>query len=258
MIDSHCHLDMFEDWKEVVERAKGAGVREILSIATDESSFLKSLQIVKETGGIMAIGIHPHEAKNATSQSFETIRTLILNNREIVAIGETGLDFYKKFSPKDVQEEVFRRHLELANKLNLPIIIHCRDAYDRLLEILDEEGTPPQGIIHCFSGTKEIGNEFLKRNFYISFAGPLTYPNSTKLKEIASYVPLDRILLETDAPFLPPQSHRGKRNEPALIVETYKTLAKIRGINLEELKEIITRNFHALINLERRKKDGKV
>ena len=258
MIDSHCHLDMFEDWKEVVERAKGAGVWEILSIATDESSFLKSLRIAKETGGIMAIGIHPHEAKNATSESFERMRDLILNNREIVAIGETGLDFYKKFSPKEVQEEVFRRHLELANKLNLPIIIHCRDAYERLLEILDEEGTPPVGIIHCFSGTKEIGEEFLKRNFYISFAGPLTYPNSTRLREIASYVPLDRILLETDAPFLPPQSQRGKRNEPALMVETYKTLANIRGMNLEELKEIITRNFHAIIDFIRRKKDGKV
>jgi len=257
MIDSHCHLDMFEDWKEVIERAKIAGVREILSIATDESSFLKSLQIVKETGGIMAIGIHPHEAKNATRESFETMRNLILNNREIVAIGETGLDFYKKFSPKDVQEEVFRRHLELANKLNLPIIIHCRDAYDRLLKILDEEGTPPVGIIHCFSGTKEISNEFLKRNFYISFAGPLTYPNSAKLREVASYVPLDRILLETDAPFLPPQNHRGKRNEPALIGETYETLAKIKEIDLEQLKETIRRNFHTVIEL-RRKKNGKV
>jgi TatD DNase family protein len=258
MIDSHCHLDMFEDWKEVTKRAKEAGVSEILSIATDESSFFKCLEIVKQIGGIMAIGIHPHESKNATSESFKLMRTLLLNNREIVAIGEMGLDFYKKFSPKEVQEDVFRRQLELAKELNLPIIIHCRDAYDRLLEILDQEGPPQVGIVHCFSASKEIGQEFLKRNFYLSFAGPLTYPNSVKLRETALCVPLDRILLESDAPFLPPQSHRGKRNEPALIVETYKTLAEIKGMNLEELKETIRANFHFVIGSRRRKENGEV
>jgi len=254
MIDSHCHLDMFENWKEIIKRAKEAGVSEILSIATDEFSFLKSLEIVKKTGGIMAIGIHPHEAKNATFESFKMMRILILNNREIVAIGETGLDFYKNFSPKNTQEEVFCHHLELANQLNFPIIIHCRDAYDRLLEILDEEGVPQKGIVHCFSASKDIAEEFLKRNFYVSFAAPLTYPNSTKLRETASQVPLDRILLETDAPFLPPQSHRGKRNEPALIGETYETLAKIKGMDLEQLKEIIRRNFHTVIDLKKEEK----
>lgn len=246
MIDSHCHLDMFGDLGEVLERARIQGVRVILTVAAEEKAFCLSLVIASSDGVYLSLGIHPHYAKEAKSETFLRIRELT-SHPKVVAIGETGLDFYRNLSPREVQETVFRRHIEEANRASLPLVLHCRDAYERALEILDQEGgLTAGGVVHCFSASPEMAEEFLKRGFFLSFSGTLTYPRAQNLREVAKAIPLERVLLETDAPYLPPQPHRGKRNEPVYIFETLRTFAQLRGMDQTDVERALEENFFRL------------
>lgn len=243
MIDSHCHLDMFEDLGEVLDRARERGIRVILTVAADEGAFVPSLHVASQEGIYVSLGVHPHYAREAKDDTFRRLLDLA-SHPKVVAIGETGLDFYRDLSPRWVQEDCFRRHIELANRAGLPLVLHCREAYDRALEILDDEGGGEvRGVVHCFSADRATAEEFLKRGFFISFSGTLTYPKAEGLREVAEVVPLDRVLLETDAPYLPPQPYRGKRNEPAYVVETLKAFAEIRGLDQGAAEEALEGNF---------------
>ncbi len=249
MVDAHCHLEMFEDLDLVLQRAWDTGLEAILTVAAEEEAFGPSLEIASRRGIYLSLGIHPHNAKDVTRETLKEIEKLA-SRPKVVAIGETGLDFYRNLSPPKIQEEVFRRHIEMANRLGLPLVLHCRQSYQRVLEILDEEGIPEAGgMVHCFSGDMPTAEEFLKRGFYISFSGTITYPKAHTLRTIAREVPLDRVLLETDAPFLSPQPYRGKRNEPAYIVETFKLWAQIREMSLDRAKEIIKENCLRLFRI---------
>lgn len=245
MVDAHCHLDEFEDLEQVLLRAWEKGLEAIMTVAAEPKAFRISIQIASKDPRIfLSLGIHPHYAKEASKEALSMLGFFASSSPKVRAIGETGLDFYKNLSPRDKQEWLFKAHIELAHKLGLPLVIHCRNAFEEVLKILDTEAIPPQGVmVHCFSGSLTEAEEFLKRGFFISFAGNLTYPNADRLREAASAVPEDKVLLETDAPFLAPQPFRGKRNEPSYVEETFKTWAKLKGLLLEEAKRKILSNF---------------
>lgn len=267
LFDSHCHLDM-KDFQgkvdDVLSRAHEAGVRRILLAACDESSSYEVLAIAgrKDTGagGVElwnAAGVHPHEASGVSDGLPEGLTDLGLNPH-IVAIGEIGLDYYYDHSPRDVQIRVFVEQIEWARNVAKPIIVHLRnaetrqagDAYGEAMRILKaEEAEACGGVIHCFSGDRDDARSALDLGFYISFAGPLTYPKATTLREVAAYVPLDRLLCETDSPYLAPQSRRGRRNEPAYVREIYEKMAEVRNIPLPVLTEAIWENAERLFRL---------
>lgn len=260
LFDSHCHLDMNEfrgSVSDVLARACDAGVCRVLLAACDEASSYEVLRIARENeaGGVevwAAAGVHPHEASGVADGLPEELTDLGFNNR-VVAIGETGLDYYYDNSPRAVQAEVFERQLEWAQSVDKPVIVHLRnasdrasgDAYKEAMKILKRHGGV-RGVIHCFSGEKSDAKAALELGFYISFAGPLTYPKAHELRDVASYVPLERILCETDSPYLAPQSHRGRRNEPAYVRYVYEKLAEVRGMPVEELAPVIWSNADKL------------
>jgi TatD DNase family protein len=245
-IDSHAHLDMGdfnEDRGEVLERAWKRGLAAIITIGIDLESSRQALALARANNRIWAtVGLHPHEASAADDQALLELRALAGDPR-VVAVGEIGLDFFRNYSPRDRQKECFRRCLQLAREVSLPIVIHDREAHEQTLQILAEERAwEIGGVFHCFSGDWALARRCLDWNFFLSVTGALTYKKGSLLEEVVGRAPIDSLLLETDAPFLPPHPFRGKRNEPAYLVQTAARLAEIRKIPLAELGPILYQN----------------
>lgn len=254
-IDSHAHLSHPEfdpDRNEVILRAKEKGLQAILSLGTEPQEFQKEITIAGEYSEFIYLGMgyHPHVAKNINDTYYERLQDIIQTKRVVVAIGEIGLDFYYSHSHPKVQEGVFREQLRFAAKNKLPVIIHCRQAYPQLIQILKAEPIDPERVlIHCFSGDTDQAKKLLSWGVMLSFAGPLTYPKSGVLRSVVSLTPLERIMAETDSPYLAPQAFRGKRNEPAYVISVYDMIAKIKGIPIEKLTEKISMNFGCFFGL---------
>lgn len=245
LIDTHAHLSsaMYrQDLENVLERARVAGVGTIINVGTDERD---SAEVVAQSDQYpqvwAAVGVHPHVAAGVSPRFTENLASLAAKRR-VLALGEMGLDYYRDLSPRHQQEEVFRRQLDLAAELNKPVIIHSREAHAQTLKVLREMKPPRLGVAHCFSGNlKELG-AFLELGFYISIAGPVTYPRSGELRSLLKEIPIDRLLLETDAPYLAPQPHRGKRNEPAFVKLTYEQVALTLEMELGQLAKEVRAN----------------
>ncbi len=252
--DSHAHLDdrkYDHDRHEMLMRAREKGVSYIVNIGYDIPSSRRSVSLANNYDFIYAaVGIHPHDAAEAGEESLAELRHLA-KNPKVVAIGEMGLDYYRNLSPREIQQEIFRRQIRLAIDLRKPVVIHDRDAHGDVMRILKEENAAlAGGIMHCFSGSLEMARECLKMGFYISVAGPVTFDNARRLREISVEIPLDRLLIETDAPYLTPEPHRGKRNESAYVVHVAERIAQLRGIPLEEVAEATTANAKRLFRIE--------
>jgi len=258
LVDSHAHIDFpqFADDREaMLERARVAGVSALLAIGTGPGpeKLDSALPYADQYDWIYAsIGIHPHEAKQVTSQHLEEL-TKLAKHPKVIAWGEIGLDYYYDHSPRDIQHRVFRDQMALARDAKLPIIIHCRDAWADCLALIEEVWRPTGigGILHCFTGTIDEARRGLDAGFMISFAGNATYPKTQNIRDVAKEVPLERILIETDSPFLAPQPYRGKRNEPAYVAEVARTLANVRNLSPEELAASTSANFQRFFHLVR-------
>ena len=254
LVDSHTHIDMppFDaDRDAVVARAREAGVAAILVVGCvdAEAGHRRALRVAAEIREPASAGVHPHDAKLMTAAVEDELRGLARDGR-LVAIGEIGLDFYYDHSPRDVQRDVFRRQVRLARDVGLPIIIHTRDADLETAALLEEEGAAEVGgVIHCFTGGHELADRALALGFYLSFSGIATFPRSTVIQEVAARVPLERLLVETDAPFLAPPPHRGKRNEPAFVVEVARKIAALRQIPVESVGGAALANFRKLFRV---------
>ena len=261
-IDTHAHLDdeRFDpDRAGVISRATEAGVKTIVSVGcwSKEKGFAPLEALLEGYDFIYAaLGVHPHDAKDAVDDTpFELIRKLALERKfkgrqKVIAVGETGLDFHYDNSPRDVQREVFIRHIRLARELNLPLVVHSREADSETIEILSGEGADRiGGVLHCFSGGEVLAEEAMKMGFYISFTGVATFPRAAEVHEAIKRVPVERMLLETDCPYLAPVPHRGKRNEPAFVVETAGAIARLKGLTTEDVARITTGNAEDLFGL---------
>ncbi|GAB4390351.1 MAG: TatD family nuclease-associated radical SAM protein [Thermodesulfovibrionales bacterium] len=251
LIDTHCHLEMsaFDpDRDEVVRRALEAGVEAMITIGSDARSNALALELCRRHEAVYcAVGVHPHDAKDFTEETYLALRKWA-SAEKAVAIGETGLDYHYDHSPREVQREVFARHLALAAETGLPAVIHSREARADTLDILRDSGIT-KGVMHCFSGDMEMAERAMSMGLYISFAGPLTFKNARRLREVAAAVPDDYLLVETDAPYLAPEPLRGKRNEPANIVHTARELASARGVSPEDIARITTLNARRLFGV---------
>jgi len=254
-IDSHCHIDGPEfdaDRDEVIARARDAGVTTMLNVGTGDpqsGAFERAVEIANRHDDIYAaVGVHPHDAKVFDDAAATRLTDLVKRNNKVIAWGEIGLDYHYDHSPSEVQREIFRRQLRIARDLNLPVVIHSREADDDTISALREElnGYDRAGVLHCFGGSLQMAREAIALGFYISFAGNLTFKKADNLREIARALPLDRLLVETDCPYLTPVPYRGKRNEPARVIETAKCLAVIHGRSLEEISRITGENFGTL------------
>lgn len=246
LFDTHAHLNdkqFARDLPEVIDRAWAAGVTRIATVGYDLPSSVDSVKIAKANSGIYAVvGVHPHDALTVNAGMLDKLRTLA-EEPEVVAIGEIGLDFFRDLSPREKQREAFRAQIQIAKALKKPIVIHDRDAHQEVVNILKEENAGENGgILHCFSGSWDLARQCMKLGFHISLAGPVTYPNAHKLLDIAKLTPLDRLLVETDCPYLSPQAFRGKRNEPARVRSVAEKIAELRRVSLEEVAEVTTRN----------------
>ena len=262
IIDTHAHLD-FPDYKSdlesVLSRAKGANVGCIINVGTGLSSSKKSITLANRFNNVYAsIGIHPHDAAKVSDQNWQELESLV-KEFKVVAIGETGLDYYRNRSPHEDQQRIFHRHLTLAKAHNLPVIIHCRDASDDCLKILEEHRNGVlKGVVHCFSGTRETAAKCIELGLYISFAGPITFSNANNLREVAKSIPVERLLLETDCPFLSPQPRRGERNEPSYLSFIIPVLADIYGLSAKDIERITTFNAYKLFGIGEPEQEGKV
>ncbi|MDA8213333.1 MAG: TatD family hydrolase [Clostridia bacterium] len=246
LFDTHAHLDdrkYDRDRRQMLKRAQDKGIQYIVNVGYDLPSSQRSTGLAEEYPFIYAaVGIHPHDASEADDEVFSKLKNLV-QHPKVVAVGEMGLDYFRDLSPRDVQQQVFRRQLGLAKELGKPVIIHDRDAHGDIMKILKEEqASKIGGILHCFSGSWEMAQECLEMGFYISIAGPVTFHNARKLAEIAAKVPLNRLLIETDAPYLTPEPFRGQRNESAHVYYVAEKIAGLRKISLADLAEATTRN----------------
>ncbi len=252
LADSHAHIDdeRFDaDREEVVARALAAGVSLIVNIGADMASSARSVALAEKYPGIYAaVGMHPHDSRDMKETDYHQLEQWATHPK-VVAIGEIGLDYHYDLSPRPVQKEVFLRQLDLARKTGKPFIIHEREAHADMLDIIRNAARGLNGVFHCFSGSVETAREYLKMGFYISVAGPVTFPKSAKTKDVAKAVPLDRLLVETDSPYLTPQPFRGKRNEPAYVRLVAEEIANLRDIPLAELAEATTANVRRLFNI---------
>ena len=255
LIDSHCHPDVDDfdaDRGELLARAREAGVTGLVAIGGGAAPGtldvgLRTARLLDPEGGAVwaTVGIHPHEAAQATEASFAELAQLAAGER-VIAIGEIGLDYYYDHSPRDTQRAVFRRQMELARACGLPISIHCRDAWDECLGEIADFGLPRGGVFHCFTGTLAQARRAVEIGFYLSFSGMLTFRKAEELRQVAAAAPLDRILVETDSPFLAPVPYRGQRNEPAWVAKVAEELARLRGWTQEETARQTTANFARL------------
>lgn len=252
-VDSHCHLDYHErdgDLDEVVTRAREAGVGTLVTICTKMSNFETVRGIAERYDNVWcSLGVHPHEAGEEPIPSVDELVALA-EHPKVVGIGETGLDYFYERSPRDAQQECLRVHIDAARATGLPLIVHARDADDDMIEILEEgyRQGPYPGLIHCFTSGPELAEKAVEIGFSISFSGIVTFKNAQDLRDVAKSVPLDRILIETDSPYLAPIPNRGKRNEPAYVVHVAEVLADVRGLEIAALADVTTDNFHRLFN----------
>jgi TatD DNase family protein len=249
MIDSHCHLDdpKFDgDREQTIQRALDAGVDRLLAIGTGNGppDLEAAIRLAERYPVIYGtIGVHPHDASKAGDETWQRLEELCAHPK-VVAIGEIGLDYHYDFSPRAVQQSAFERQLEIARAAGLPIVIHTREAWPDTLALLKQwQGG---GIMHCFTGDRTQAREALDLGFHLSFGGVLTFPKAEELREAARHAPEDHILIETDCPYLAPVPHRGKRNEPAFMVETARRLAEVRGVTAERIAAVTTQNFERL------------
>ena len=250
MIDSHCHLDhepLFSDLKNVIKRSKDVGIKKLLTISTSHDSFTKIKDIVHKDEMIYGtIGIHPHESANNQINSDMIVKS-INENTKIIGVGETGLDFFYNNSDKNKQIESFKEHIKASIKTEVPLIIHSRNAEDETFNILnDYKDQNLKILMHCFTGTKKFAEKLLTLNSFFSASGIITFKNSLDLQETFKFLPLDKILIETDSPFLAPVPNRGKKNEPSFIDFTAKKLAEIKNISKDDLIKITSDNFNKL------------
>jgi TatD DNase family protein len=261
LVDSHCHIDgeQFDDDRdEVVQRARNAGVFAMLNVGTGDphSGEIQKAVMVAECyeDVFAAVGVHPHDAKLYDDRAEEQLIGLVNSSKKVIAWGEIGLDFHNDNSPRDIQINVFRRQIRTATKLRLPLIIHSREANAETVAILTEECSHDEfrgGIMHCFGGTAAMAESLMKIGFLISFAGNVTFKKANDLREAAGVVPIERLLVETDCPFLAPEPVRGRRNEPAFVAHTAQYLADFYGVSVESLAERTSRNFFDLFGFDR-------
>ena len=252
MIDSHCHLDhepLFNNLDEILRRSKEVGIKKLLTICTTFESYEKIKEIVKKDDMIFGTyGIHPHEAKNDKISS-ELIIDQINQNKKIIGIGETGLDFYYNHSDQTDQILSFEEHIKAAIELNIPLIIHSRNAEDFTFDILNKfKKYDLKILMHCFTGSKIFAKKLLKLNAYFSASGIITFKNSVELQETFRFIPLEKILIETDSPYLAPVPNRGKKNEPSFVKFTAEKLALIKDVSTEHLIKATTNNFNSLFS----------
>jgi TatD DNase family protein len=246
LIDSHAHLEMPDfkkDLEAVIQRAKESGVEYIFTVGTEKKDWKRAVEIADSHPSIYVIlGVHPHNAKEIDDQTYPTLKKLCRNGK-VKAYGEIGLDFFRNLSPRDIQLKRFREQIGLAKELDLPIVIHDREAHRETLEILkSEKAEESGGIIHCFSGDYEMAKACMDMGFYISIPGSITFKNAEGSREIVERIPLESLLVETDAPFLTPEPFRGKRNEPSYVRYTAQKVAEIKKVSFEKVAEITTQN----------------
>lgn len=257
-VDSHCHIDGPEynaDREEVIARAREAGVTTMLNVGTGDphsGAFERAVELAEKHAEVYcAIGVHPHDATLFDATAEKRLVDLARQSKRVVAWGEIGLDYHYDHSPRDVQREVFRRQLAIARELKVPVVIHSREADDDTISILRDElaGYNRAGVLHCFGGSLQMAKDALDLGFFISFAGNLTFKKAEDLRAIACEVPLDRLLVETDCPYLTPVPFRGKRNEPARVVETARCLAELKHVELADVAQVTTENFRKLFRV---------
>lgn len=254
LVDSHAHLDgnrFADDLEETLNRAEAQGIETILTVGCDLDSSRRSVNLAERYPQIFAsVGIHPHDAATADKEALNELCRLATTSDRVVAIGETGLDYFRDRSPREIQQKAFAQQIRLARKLNLPLIIHDRDAHEDTIRILREEkASEVGGVLHCFSGDLTMARECVALGFYISFPGTLTYPNNEALREVARGLSIDVMLIETDCPYLAPQQWRGKRNEPAYVRATAECLAELKGLSLEDVARITSLNSYRLFGI---------
>jgi TatD DNase family protein len=252
-IDSHAHLDMkdFErDRQQVLERARSGGLSHIITIGIDYASSLKGLELAKTHDFIFStVGYHPHDADEMNPSHLAALSRMV-SEPKVVAWGEIGLDFYRNYAPRDRQIDVFERQLDMALEVDLPVIIHDREAHDQVFDILKARGKGNRrGVIHCFSGDYDLAMVFIDLGYFISIPGVVTYKNATLTHEVASRIPLESMLIETDAPFLSPVPERGKRNEPLFVKYTAKEIARLRHLDVQDIAHQTSENAIRLFNL---------
>jgi len=256
IVDTHAHLDMAtfnKDRTEVIVRALDAGISTIITVGIDLVSSRKAIKLAENHAEVLAtVGFHPHEASGVREADIANLAK-VANHPRVVAIGEVGLDFYRNYSPREAQLQVLKWQLELAVKLDLPVIIHCRQAEKDMLTLLRDWSSShkrpngqPRGVIHCFSGDIDTARQYLDMGFFISVGAYIGYPSSHRIHNVIKSIPQDRLMVETDSPFLPPRSHRGKRNEPAYLPLTVGLLAEIRQVSPETVARETTQNAHHL------------
>lgn len=253
LVDTHTHVQMRQfaaDRAAVIRAALADGVTQMVVPGVDVPTSHDALALAREWPGhvFAAAGTHPHDASTLTDEALVALRALA-GEPEVVAVGEIGLDFYRNLSPRDVQIEAITRQLALAREVDKPVILHNRESHVEMIALLKAHTQDLRGVFHCFIGDRQMARDALDLGFYLSFAGPVTYPKNTELADVAAWAPLDRILVETDAPYLTPQPFRGKRNEPRHVALTARYIAELRGIPFEELAEATSRNAAALFGL---------
>jgi TatD DNase family protein len=264
-VDSHAHIDGQEfdaDRPAVIQRARDAGVSAILNVGTGDPHIgvlERAVELAEKHDRLYtAIGVHPHDARLFDDEAEQRILNLIKQSTRVIAWGEIGLDFHYDNSPRDVQMSAFSRQLRLARAASLPVIIHTREAEKETIEVLRSEwqGSNLPGIMHCFSGSLDLATQAVALGMFISFSGIITFTKADDLRHVAAEMPLERLLIETDCPYLSPVPYRGKRNEPAYVVEVAKCLADLRGVSKEEMGQITSGNFGRLFNLDLSWADG--
>lgn len=254
LVDSHCHLDSSDfdvDRDEVIERAVEAGIEQLVSIGTGEGppDMEAGIRMAERYPMLLAtVGVHPHDAGKATEPILNRVSDLLAHPK-VIAVGEIGLDYHYDFSPREAQKQVFIEQMRIAAQQRRPIIIHTREAWEDTFALIEEHWAPFNlpGIMHCFSGSQKEATRALALGFYLSFGGIVTFPKATELQKVAATVPLDRILLETDSPYLAPVPRRGKRNEPSFVSYTAQKMATLRNMTLEEVATATTANFKKLL-----------
>lgn len=245
-IDTHVHLNAEqynEDLQDVIDRALEAGVSQMVVIGFDQKTIKRAIELAEEYDFIFAVvGWHPVDAIDCTDDDLKWIEELA-SHPKVVAIGETGLDYHWDKSPKEIQQQIFRKQIQLAQRVNLPLVIHNRDATEDVVRILQEEQAEKTGgVMHCFGGSVETAKTCIDMNFMISLGGPVTFKNAKKPKEVAKETPLEWLMIETDAPYLAPHPHRGKRNEPSLVPLVAEEIARLKGVSIEEVAQLTTEN----------------
>jgi TatD DNase family protein len=249
--DTHCHLnhpDLYAEWNAALFRAQQSGVHRMIIIGYDLESSQRGVQLSEQSDALYAaVGIHPHDAVQCDSETLQQLRELARHPR-VVAIGEIGLDFYRDLSPREAQYQAFHAQMQLAAELHLPVVIHCREAYDELLAVLSEYPAV-RGVLHCFSGNAEQAQQGLELGYFLGIGGVITFKSAESLREIVRAMPRDRLLLETDAPYLAPHPYRGKRNEPAYLPLIAQQVADLWGITPDALSEQAEGNVRAVFNV---------